>query len=132
MPNPNIDTGMGLERAAMILQEVNSIYETDLFIPIIEKVESIYKTKYGSDIDIDYSIRVIAEHVRSATFLIADGVVPSNEGRGYVLRRLIRRAIRFSKKIYPESNDLCLNEVSKTVINGSNRSPFKDTLRIFF
>ena len=116
LPNPNIDTGMGLERAAMILQEVNSLYETDLFIPIIEKVENIYKTKYGSDIDIDYSIRVIAEHVRSATFLIADGVVPSNEGRGYVLRRLIRRAIRFSKKIYPESNDLCLNEVSKTVI----------------
>ena len=116
LPNPNIDTGMGLERAAMILQKVNSLYETDLFIPIIEKVEVIYKTKYGSNTDTDYAIRVIAEHVRSATFLIADGVVPSNEGRGYVLRRLIRRAIRFSKKIYPESNDLCLNQVSKTVI----------------
>ena len=116
LPNPNIDTGMGLERAAMILQKVNSLYETDLFIPIIEKVEVIYKTKYGSNTDTDYAIRVIAEHVRSATFLIADGVVPSNEGRGYVLRRLIRRAIRFSKKIYPEPNDLCLNQVSKTVI----------------
>jgi alanyl-tRNA synthetase len=118
LPNPNIDTGMGLERAAMILQKVNSLYETDLFLPIIEKVENIFKTKYGIDTEIDYSIRVIAEHVRSATFLIADGVVPSNEGRGYVLRRLIRRAIRFSKKIYSvsESHNLCLNQVSKTVV----------------
>tara|TARA_B110000263_G_scaffold205450_1_gene186039 strand:- start:2121 stop:4157 length:2037 start_codon:yes stop_codon:yes gene_type:complete len=118
LPNPNIDTGMGLERAAMILQKVDSLYETDLFIPIIEKVENVFKTKYGIDTQIDYSIRVIAEHVRSATFLIADGVVPSNEGRGYVLRRLIRRAIRFSKKIYAisESDDLCLTQVSKSVV----------------
>ncbi len=103
LPNPNIDTGMGLERVAVILQEVDSIYETDLFQPIVERVVELSGRPYGQDAETDVAIRVVAEHARSAAFLIADGVVPSNEGRGYVLRRLIRRAIRFGRKLGLES-----------------------------
>ena len=103
LPNPNIDTGMGLERAAVILQEVDSIYETDLFQPIVERVVELSSKPYGQDSETDVAIRVVAEHVRSAAFLIADGVVPSNEGRGYVLRHLIRRAIRYGRKLGLES-----------------------------
>ncbi len=99
LPNPNIDTGMGLERCAAILQGKQNIYETDIFRPIIDKVSDLSNKKYGMDYDIDYAIRVVAEHARSATFLISDGVVPGNEGRGYVLRRVIRRAIRYGKKL---------------------------------
>ena len=103
LPNPNIDTGMGLERAAVILQEVDSIYETDLFQPIVERVVELSGKPYSQDSETDVAIRVVAEHARSATFLIADGVVPSNEGRGYVLRHLIRRAIRYGRKLGLES-----------------------------
>ncbi|MBI4200168.1 MAG: alanine--tRNA ligase [Chloroflexi bacterium] len=99
LPRPNIDTGMGLERAAMILQGVPSVYETDLFKPIVDRVAELAGVEYGKDPEKDRAIRVVAEHARAATFLIADGVVPSNEGRGYVLRRLIRRAIRFGHKL---------------------------------
>ncbi|PKB65770.1 MAG: hypothetical protein BZY82_07205 [SAR202 cluster bacterium Io17-Chloro-G3] len=106
LPKPSIDTGMGLERATVILQGVSSIYETDLYKPIIEKVVELAGKGYGSDKATDIAIRVVAEHTRSATFLIADGVVPGNEGRGYVLRRLIRRAIRFGHKIGLNSGDL--------------------------
>ena len=99
LPNPNIDTGMGLERAAMILQGADSIYETDLFEPIIRRVSELARKRYGEDEETDVAIRVVAEHARSAAFLIADGVVPDNKGRGYVLRRLIRRGIRFGRKL---------------------------------
>ena len=99
LPAPNIDTGMGLERAARILQGVDSAYETDLFRPIVAKVEELAGVKYGDDPEKDTAIRVVAEHARSAAFLIADGVVPGNEGRGYVLRRVIRRAIRYGRKL---------------------------------
>ena len=103
LPAPNIDTGMGLERAAVILQGVDSIYDTDLFGPIVAKVEELAGLKYGDDPEKDTAIRVVAEHARSAAFLIADGVVPGNEGRGYVLRRVIRRAIRYGRQLGLES-----------------------------
>ena len=99
LPAPNIDTGMGLERCAVILQGKRSIYETDLFQPIVDKVAHLAGLKYGGDPDADYAIRVVAEHARSAAFLISDGVVPGNDGRDYVLRRVIRRAIRYGKKL---------------------------------
>ena len=102
LPAPNIDTGMGLERAARILQGVDSAYKTDLFRPIVARVEKLAGVKYGDNPEKDTAIRVVAEHVRSAAFLIADGVVPGNEGRGYVLRRVIRRAIRYGRKLQLE------------------------------
>ncbi|MDO8750009.1 MAG: alanine--tRNA ligase [Dehalococcoidia bacterium] len=103
LPRPNIDTGMGLERAALILQGKASIYETDLFVPIVQRVCELAGKTYGQDAETDKAIRVVAEHARSAAFLIADGVVPDNKGRGYVLRRLIRRAIRYGRKLGLES-----------------------------
>ena len=99
LPNPNIDTGMGLERASLILQDVPSIYETDLFQPLVARVCQLSGKEYGKDAETDVAIRVVAEHARSAAFLIADSVAPDNQGRSYVLRRLIRRAIRFARKL---------------------------------
>ncbi|MCI0893498.1 MAG: alanine--tRNA ligase [Chloroflexi bacterium] len=97
LPAPSVDTGMGLERAAVVLQGKNNIYETDLFAPIIERVCQLTGKPYGVDPEDDYALRVVAEHARAASFLIGDGVVPGNEGRGYVLRRIIRRAIRHGR-----------------------------------
>mgnify|MGYP005838760843 CR=1 FL=1 len=97
LAKPCIDTGMGLERISAILQGVQSNYETDLFKPIFREVESISHVPYGKDPRSDISLRVIADHSRAATFLINDGVLPSNEGRGYVLRRIMRRAMRHGK-----------------------------------
>ncbi|MDI3523543.1 alanine--tRNA ligase [Kosmotoga sp.] len=90
----NIDTGLGLERMAAIMQGVSSNFETDMFKPIVERIEGLLNVKYGVSNKSDVSIRVIADHSRAITFLITDGVLPSNEGRGYVLRRIMRRAIR--------------------------------------
>ncbi len=91
----NIDTGAGLDRIASVLQGVSSNFETDLFHPIMEMAQDLIQKTYGASDDSDVALRVISDHVRSATFLIADGVLPSNEGRGYVLKRIIRRAMRF-------------------------------------
>ena len=99
LPAPSIDTGLGLERAAAILQGVRNLYETDLFRPIIERACQVSGMIYGEDRDTDYALRVVAEHSRAAVFLIGDGVVPGNEGRGYVLRRIIRRAIRYGRRL---------------------------------
>jgi len=99
LPKPNIDTGMGLERAAAAIQGKTSVYESDLLAPIVDCVSRLAGRKHGEDETIDRAIRVVAEHGRAATFLIADGVVPSNEGRGYVLRRVIRRAALFGRKL---------------------------------
>jgi alanyl-tRNA synthetase len=94
LPKPSIDTGAGLERVAAVLQGVRSNYETDLFTPLIAKAEEIAGVRKGSDPEKDVSLNVVADHVRALTFLIGDGILPSNEGRGYVLRRILRRASR--------------------------------------
>ena len=94
LPTKNIDTGMGLERMASIMQEVPSLYETDLFAPLIELGEELSGKKYGDDFATTRALRVISDHGRAATALLADGVVPSNEDRGYILRRIMRRAIQ--------------------------------------
>ena len=99
LPKPNIDTGMGLERVAAVMQGKRSVYETDLFAPIVARVAQISGKRFGEDDKTDKSIKIVAEHVRGITFLIADGVVPSNEGRGYVLRRLLRRASLFGRNL---------------------------------
>ncbi|MFC1989104.1 alanine--tRNA ligase [Chloroflexota bacterium] len=99
LPRPNIDTGMGLERTAAVIQGKTSVYETDLFAPLLECVSGLAEKKYGTDDVVDSAIRVIAEHSRGIAFLIGDGVMPSNEGRGYVLRRLLRRAALFGRRL---------------------------------
>lgn len=99
LPKKNIDTGMGLERIVSIIQNVPTNFDTDLFIPIIRAVEKMTDVKYGNDTNTDVSFKVIADHIRTVTFAIADGALPANEGRGYVLRRLLRRAVRYAKLI---------------------------------
>ena len=137
LPKPSIDTGMGLERVAAVLQNKKSNYDSDLFEPLIRFVEKISGIKYGFDPEHDTSIRIIADHCRATSFMIADGVMPSNEGRGYVLRRIMRRAARRGKllglekpflhdavdvlaeqmkEIYPELNR-SLDYIKKVVFN---------------
>src|SRR5699024_9980116 len=99
LPNKNIDTGLGLERLTAIIQNVPTNFETDLFMPIIHEVETYTETKYGKQQEKDIAFKVIADHIRTVVFAISDGALPSNEGRGYVLRRLLRRAVRFAKQI---------------------------------
>jgi alanyl-tRNA synthetase len=99
LPKPSIDTGMGLERVAAVLQGKQSSYDTDLFRPLITRVEALCGKTYGRDEDADVSMRVIADHARTAAFLITDGVTPSNEWRGYVLRRIMRRAMRHGRML---------------------------------
>ena len=99
LPKPNIDTGMGLERTVAAVQGKTSPYETDLFLPLIERVTQLAGKSYGEEKDIDRAIRIVVEHSRGIAFLIADGVLPSNEGRGYVLRRILRRASLFGRRL---------------------------------
>jgi alanyl-tRNA synthetase len=95
LPNKHIDTGMGFERLCMVLQNVQSNYDTDVFTPIIREIETITNTEYGKDQKTDIAIRVISDHVRAVAFSIADGQLPSNTGAGYVIRRILRRAVRY-------------------------------------
>ncbi|MDP4988943.1 MAG: alanine--tRNA ligase-related protein, partial [Polaribacter sp.] len=95
LPNKHIDTGMGFERLCMVLQGVQSNYDTDVFTPIIREIESITNTKYGNNPKQDIAIRVICDHIRTVAFSIADGQLPSNTGAGYVIRRILRRAVRY-------------------------------------
>ncbi|MBW2540370.1 MAG: alanine--tRNA ligase, partial [Deltaproteobacteria bacterium] len=99
LPKPSIDTGMGLERIAALIQKVPSNYDTDLIMPIIQKVENLSEKQLGHSSEADIAMKVIADHSRAAAFLIGDGILPSNEGRGYVLRRIMRRAIRYGRNI---------------------------------
>jgi alanyl-tRNA synthetase len=99
LPRPSIDTGAGLERFAAVLQGKISNFDTDLFQPLIAHAEKLTGTKYGGDARTDASLRIIADHSRAATFLITDGVLPSNDGRGYVLRKIVRRAIDFGRAL---------------------------------
>ncbi|HEV3474315.1 MAG TPA: alanine--tRNA ligase [Actinomycetota bacterium] len=104
LPTKNIDTGMGLERMAVILQDVGSAFETDLMRPLLEEAESLSGRSYGKEESDDVSLRILAEHGRATTFLIGDGVIPSNEGRGYVLRRMLRRMVLHARKLGVEGN----------------------------
>lgn len=113
----NIDTGMGLERLAVIVQDVDSIFDVDTICALRNKVCEVAGVTYGENHDADVSIRLITDHMRSATFLISDGVMPTNEGRGYVLRRLIRRAARHGRLLGIQGQFLA--ELSTTVIEGS-------------
>ena len=115
LAKPNIDTGMGLERVAMVMQSKYSVYETDLFLPIIGHVCRITGKKYADNADDDRAIRVVAEHSRSIAFLIADGVLPSNEGRGYVLRRILRRASLFGRRL--GLSEPFLVEIARVTVN---------------
>ena len=100
LPHKNIDTGMGLERVVSIIQDAPTYFETDLFMPIIHAVEALgTNVKYGDSPQTDVSFKVIADHIRALSFAIGDGALPSNEGRGYVLRRLLRRAVMHGKKL---------------------------------
>jgi alanyl-tRNA synthetase len=117
---PNIDTGMGLERMAAIMQNVDNIFEVDTIKYILDYISELVGVNYGNNGKSDISIRVITDHIRSVTFLISDGVLPSNEGRGYVLRRLLRRAVRHGKLLgFSES---FLGKVAKKVIEISNEA----------
>jgi alanyl-tRNA synthetase len=115
LPKPSIDTGMGLERIASVLQGVTSNYDTDLFRGIIRRVEQLSRMSYGEHPERDISMRVVADHARAVTFLVSDGVIPSNEGRGYVLRRILRRAVRHLRKLGIESP--CLYTLTEDVRN---------------
>jgi alanyl-tRNA synthetase len=101
LPAPSVDTGAGLERVASVLQKAATNYDIDLFAPIQRRIAEVGGHAYGGNMedDLDTAVRVLCDHARAATFLISDGVIPSNEGRGYVLRRIIRRAIRFGRKL---------------------------------
>jgi alanyl-tRNA synthetase len=115
LPKPSIDTGMGIERISATLQGKTSNFDSDLFEPIIKDISSLSNVKYGSLHETDVSIRVIADHIRATIFLLSEGLVPSNEGRGYVLRRLIRRASRHARLL--TMHGPCLYKLIDSVIN---------------
>jgi alanyl-tRNA synthetase len=117
LPAKNIDTGMGLERMASILQGVDNIYEIDTMWRILDRAADLTNTKYGRDTRSDVSLRVVADHVRSGTMMVGDGIVPSNEGRGYVLRRILRRSIR-NLRLLGAGDERYLHELAATAIDG--------------
>ncbi len=128
LAKPNIDTGMGLERIACIMQGVTSIFEVDTIRKILDTAADMAKVEYGKDKETDISLRVITDHIRSTVFLVSDGVLPSNEGRGYVLRRLLRRAARHGKLLGIEG--AFLYQLAKTVAQESE-SAYPELTRNF-
>jgi len=130
LPKKNIDTGLGLERIASVLQKVNTDFETDLFLPVINFIAQNAGIKYKENEKKDLALKVIADHIRALVFMIADGIIPANEGRGYVLRMLLRRAFRYGKwinfnqpflyEIAPMVIDL-MKEVYPEAVKGKNR-----------
>lgn len=119
LPKPSVDTGMGLERIAAVMQGVDSNYDTDLFLPLLAKIEELCGRKYDPG-NAGFPFRVIADHIRSSSFLIADGILPSNEGRGYILRRIIRRAVRYGKTL--DLNKPFLHQLVKTLVKVMGRA----------
>ena len=117
LPKPNIDTGMGLERLAVVMQDVNNLFEVDTVAAVLHHVERIAGKKYGEDEKDDISIRVITDHIRATVFMASDGILPSNEGRGYVMRRLLRRAARHGRMLGIDRP--FLTELVDTVIESS-------------
>ena len=114
LPKPCIDTGLGLERLTALLQNKPSNYSSDAFLPLIQRTAELAKIEYGQDPEYDVALQVIADHARATTFLIADGIYPENEGRGYVIRRVMRRAMRFGRKLGfngPFLRDVCAKVV---------------------
>jgi alanyl-tRNA synthetase len=99
LPKPSIDTGLGLERVVSVIQDVPTNFDTDLILPIIQQTEDLAQQRFGESRETDVAMKVIADHSRAAAFLIGDGIMPANEGRGYVLRRILRRAIRYGRNI---------------------------------
>ena len=116
LPGKNVDTGSSLERVAMVLQGVDNVFETDLFSPTLEEAERLSGKRHGEDPNDDVSLKIVAEHGRATTFLIADGVQPSNEGRGYILRRMLRRAVSHARRLGIEGS--VLDPIITTVIDG--------------
>ncbi|MEW6002090.1 MAG: alanine--tRNA ligase [Nitrospirota bacterium] len=114
LPRPSIDTGMGLERISAVLQNKTSNFDSDLFQPIINNISSLTGASYGPSKETDISIRVVADHIRAITFLLSEGIIPSNEGRGYVLRRIIRRALRHALAL--NMHEACLYKLIDSVI----------------
>ena len=110
----NIDTGMGLERLAVVVQDVDSLFTVDTNKALLDRVCALSDKEYQKDHETDVSLRIVTDHIKSCTFMISDGIMPSNEGRGYVLRRLLRRAARHGRKLGIEGKFLA--ELSKTVI----------------
>lgn len=132
LSHPNIDTGMGLERLALILEDAENIFELNTFKPLLEKIEDLSGKKYRETEKVDESFRVIMDHTKAMTFLIFDGVVPSNEGRGYVLRRLIRRAYRHGKLLGIEGNFLkSLSEIVMNIYISEYPEVLEDKERVF-
>ena len=125
LPKPSIDTGMGLERIVSVLQNTATNFETDLFTPIFNVIQDLSHMTYGHSTDIDISMKVIADHSRAVAFLINDGILPSNEGRGYVLRRIMRRAIRYGRQI--GLTDPFLHQVVESVFHVM-KSPYPELL----
>jgi alanyl-tRNA synthetase len=115
LPKPSIDTGMGLERITSVLQGKIGNYDTDLFVPLLRRLEDLSGHGYGIDEKVDVAMRVIVDHARGATFIVNDGVLPSKDGRGYVLRRIIRRALRYGKQLGIEKE--FLHDLSATVVD---------------
>lgn len=107
LPNKNIDTGMGLERMASVIQGTETNFETDLFRPYIQYIEDHSHVKYGTSSEIDTAMKIIVDHIRTLVFTITDGAIPSNDGRGYVLRRLLRRAVKVGKSLNLHENFMC-------------------------
>ena len=125
IPKPCVDTGAGLERLTAVMQNTNVNFETDLFLYLIDKLSSITGISYRRDNETIVAMRVLADHARAISFLIADGVMPSNDGRGYVLRRIIRRAIRYSRKLSDHTN-LLSSLANEVITNMSNVYPELD------
>jgi len=131
LPSKNIDTGLGLERMATILQGVENVYETDLLRPVLDTAGELAGIRYGADHTADIRLRIVADHTRTATMLLADGVIPSNEGRGYVLRRLLRRVVRSMRLLgYPDPAMATLAAVVRDTLGPSYPELITDFGRI--